>query len=188
MEHDQVARLLLIFELHLSSGDAWQQHIDECCTGADVAELVTLYRGLPLYPHPENFIERACEGIRSNMTAVYCAVAHNNPYPAQFLNEDAWNQMVLKALFVAVPLDPIIGLDERANAKLAHMLADYAKERRAASRPISPELWRCVGPHATAEHARTLLDVLASDAPLTSSRSRFSLTYQKPRTSAGKIW
>ena len=32
---------------------------------------------------------------------------------------------------------------------LANMLCDYAHERRAARRAVSPELWRCVGPYAT---------------------------------------
>jgi hypothetical protein len=55
---------------------------------------------------------------------------------------------VLKALFVGSPLMPIVGLDRRRNPTLARMLCDYAHERWAASRPISPELWRCVGPFA----------------------------------------
>jgi hypothetical protein len=57
--------------------------------------------------------------------------------------------MVLKALFVGTRLDLIAGLDPRANPALARMLCDYAHERWAASRPVSPELWRCVGPFAT---------------------------------------
>jgi hypothetical protein len=59
--------------------------------------------------------------------------------------------MVLKALFVGSRLDRIVGLDARANAALAQMLRDYAHERWAAKRVISPELWRCVGPFATGD-------------------------------------
>jgi hypothetical protein len=57
--------------------------------------------------------------------------------------------MVLKALFVGARLDLVVGLDQRRNEALAHMLCDYAHERWAASRVVSPELWRCVGPFAT---------------------------------------
>ena len=56
--------------------------------------------------------------------------------------------MILKALFVGSTLNPIVGLDARANPELARILLDYADERRAAERPITPELWRCVGPFA----------------------------------------
>jgi len=45
-------------------------------------------------------------------------------------------------------MQPIQGLDERANPTLAKILCDYAHERWAAGRPIAPELWRCVGPFA----------------------------------------
>ena len=56
--------------------------------------------------------------------------------------------MVLKALFVGSRLAPIQGLDERANPELARILREYAHERWAAGRPVTPELWRCVGPFA----------------------------------------
>ena len=54
--------------------------------------------------------------------------------------------MVLKALFVDSALAPITGLDERANPELARILIDYARERWAAGRPVTPELWRPVKP------------------------------------------
>lgn len=144
---DQAARIALVLATP-GDPDAFVRRLDLLCATADVAELVALYRGLPLYPWPERHRLRAAEGVRTNMKAVFEAVAHANPYPAEQLPEGAWNQMVLKALFVGSALDPVLGLDRRANPALAQMLCDYAHERWSASRPVSPELWRCVGPFA----------------------------------------
>ena len=79
------------------------------------------------------------------------AVAHRNPYPREIFAEDAWNQMVVKALYIGSRLWPIQGLDERANPRLARMLVGLAREHWAAQRPVSGELWRCVVPHADSE-------------------------------------
>ncbi|MBK7472055.1 MAG: EboA domain-containing protein [Betaproteobacteria bacterium] len=144
---DQAARSYLICA-STSDGAQTSQRLDRLCSAADVGELVAFYRGLPLYPDQPRYVLRAAEGVRSNMRVVFEAVAHRNPYPAEQFAEAAWNQLVLKALFVGSQLAPIVGLDARRNATLARMLCDYAHERWAASRPVSPELWRCVGPFA----------------------------------------
>lgn len=145
---DQAARVHLLLA-STADGAMLSRRLDTLCSAADVGELVAFYRGLPLYPEPPRHALRAAEGVRSNMRVVFEAVAHRNPYPAEHFAESAWNQMVLKALFVGTRLDLIAGLDARANPALARMLCDYAHERWAASRPVSPELWRCVGPFAT---------------------------------------
>ena len=147
---DQAARIRLLLATG-GQADLFVRRLDQLCATADVDELVAFYRGLPLYPEPPCHRQRAAEGLRSNMKVVFEAVAHRNPYPSEQLAEAAWNQMVLKALFVGSPLDPIVGLDRRANPRLARMLADYARERWAARRPVSPELWRCVGPFASGQ-------------------------------------
>ena len=132
---------------------------------ADVAELVALYRGLPLYPEPETLAFEVGEGLRSNMRTVFEAICHHNPYPRDHFDEHRWNHMVLKALFVETTLAPIVGLDERANPELARILRDYAHERWAAGRPVSPELWRCVGPFATDAAALADLERALAGSP-----------------------
>ena len=144
---EQSARVYLLLASTPDGAD-FSRRLDRLCSAADIGELVAFYRGLPLYPDPPRHALRAAEGVRSNMRVVFEAVAHGNPYPAEQLNEPAWNQLVLKALFVGSPLYPIVGLDGRRNPTLARMLCDFAHERWAASRPVSPELWRCVGPFA----------------------------------------
>lgn len=152
---DQAARVLLLLATG-DDGERFAARLDALCATADVDELVAFYRGLPLYPDPPRHRARAAEGVRSNMKVVFEAVAHHNPYPAEQLPEDAWNQMVLKTLFVGSALHPVQGLDARANPALARMLSDYAHERWAAKRAISPELWRCVGPFANEQEGRAL--------------------------------
>jgi hypothetical protein len=158
---DQAARILIL--LHAGgAGETFAKRFVQLCRTADVAEAIAFYRGLPLYPDPQLLEAQAAEGTRTNMRAVFEAVAHRNPYPKEQFSENRWNHMVLKALFVGSALHPIQGLDERANPTLARMLCDYAHERWAAGRPVSPELWRCVGPHADAEALADLQRVLAT--------------------------
>ncbi len=157
---DQSARTLLVLSLPSNDADKYLRILSQVFASADVRELVALYQALPLLPYPEKLCDRAAEGIRSNMTAVFNAVALNNPYPAEYLDNLAWNQMVLKALFVGSPLYLIQGIDERANPELARMLVDYAHERWAAGRNVSPELWRCVGKFANSEMLADLERVL----------------------------
>lgn len=142
----QAARTLVALGIPAEDPERFLKVLNNLFTTGEVTELVALYAALPLLPHAELLKARAAEGIRTSMTVVYDAMALNNPYPADHLEDDAWNQMVLKAVFMERPLDKIYGLDKRANKDLAKMLSDYAHERWAASRYVTPELWRPVGP------------------------------------------
>lgn len=141
------ARILLLAD-HSRHDAGFAGVFRDLCRTADVSEAIAFYGGLPLYDRPLELEAQAAEGARSNMRVIFEAVAHRNPFPRERFDESRWNQMILKALFVGSALSPIQGLDERSNARLAAMLVDFAHERWAAGRTVSPELWRCVGPFA----------------------------------------
>jgi hypothetical protein len=102
------------------------------------------------------------------MRAIFEAIAHRSPFPAENFSEERWNHMVLKALFIGSTLHPIQGLDRRGNPTLAGILRDYAHERWAAGRPVTPELWRCMGPFAEGD----MVDDLAKLAKSADRRER----------------
>lgn len=157
---DQLGRALMILSIADRPKKDFLEIVEKTHQSSDMGEAEALYKSLPVLPYPNELQARAAEGIRSNMTSVFNAVALRNPYPSEYFDEGAWNQMVLKALFVGSPLYLIQGIDNRANKKLAEMLVDYAHERWAAERSVSPELWRPVGPFAEGEILDDLRKVL----------------------------
>jgi hypothetical protein len=163
---DQAARVAFVLASHRGDDAAFKTRLEKLFNTADIGELIAFYRAIPLYPGAALHLPRAREGARSAMQPIFEAVAHRNPYPGEHFDENAWNHMVLKALFVGSRLGPIQGLDARCNPRLTRMLCDYARERRAANRSVSPELWRCVGPHADASAMDDLARVLEAGAPL----------------------
>jgi len=146
---DGAARVLTLLRLAEKNPEHFNSMLQSLCATADVSEAIVYYRAIDLFPGSDSFEDLIGEGLRTNMRAVFEAIAHNNPYPRKHFDDHRWNHMILKALFVDSTLYPILGIDERANADLAEILCNYAHERWAANRPVTPELWRCVGPFAT---------------------------------------
>lgn len=138
---DQLARILLLTALPTDRNVAL---IDNLAGTADYRELIALYKGLYWLDNAADFVPRAREGLRTNMVGVFDAIALANPFPFEYLPEDAWNQMVLKAMFMERPMYRVYRIEERKNATLARIFLDYAEERWSAHRTVSPELWRFV--------------------------------------------
>jgi hypothetical protein len=157
---DRLGRAWLILHLDSSDKEKYFRNIENLFPAAEINELVALYSSLPLFDYPEMWTARCSEGIRNNIADVLKTIMCNNPYPSENLNEAAWNQMVLKAFFTEKPIGEIVGLDKRANQKLAKTLSDYAHERWAAHRSVNPHLWRCVGPYIDEELISDLEKVL----------------------------
>nr|AGS49455.1 hypothetical protein [uncultured bacterium esnapd5.2] len=85
-------------------------------------------RGLPLVE----------DAVRSNDLRLIAAAL--GPYGGRRLAAPAFRQAVLKCVFVGVPLAAVAGLDDRADAELGRMMADFAHERRAAARQVPPDV------------------------------------------------
>ncbi|GEO05312.1 hypothetical protein AAE02nite_29760 [Adhaeribacter aerolatus] len=159
---DQVARTLLVLAIPHETPEAYVATLNRVFSTADLNELATLYASLPLLPYPEHHVKRAAEGVRTTMTQVFDAIALHNPYPHDYLPQEAWNQLVVKSVFNVRPLYQIYGLDNRRNEALAQIAIDYAHERWAAGRTLTPELWRLVGPFLSPENIKNIEKLLQS--------------------------
>lgn len=87
------------------------------------------------------------EAMRTNSSELFSFMAHTRQYPKSFFTEAEYNQMVLKALFVDISVQKIIGIKERKNTKLKTMINDYIEERELANRslPIGVEEYNNLG-------------------------------------------
>jgi hypothetical protein len=108
----------------------------------DTQERTALLRALAVLPQPERFVALAIDACRSHVTAIFEAIACENAYPARVFPEPAFNQLVMKALFVEVPLERVVGWANRSNAELARMARDFEAERRAAGRRVPQDVGR----------------------------------------------
>ena len=141
---DRLCRVWVLSQFNEPDKDKYFHTIENLFSVAEMNEEVALYSALPLLNHPEMWVNRCAQGIRSNIGVVLEAIMYGNPYPAANLSEAAWNQMVLKAFFTEKQVDKLYGLDDRANKELARILIDYASERHAAGREVNAMLWYLV--------------------------------------------
>ncbi|MEN8797612.1 MAG: EboA domain-containing protein [Flavobacteriaceae bacterium] len=168
---NQQASMLQLSRIYLLAGaleadfDFFGSKVAQIIQVADQAELITFLKFLVLLPRAESFKETAVEALRTNITPVFEAITMNNPYPGLHFNEQQWNQMYLKAAFMQLSLDRIIGVERRANAELARIISDYAHERWAASRDIDPMIWRPVSRYLDNNLLEDMDRLLKSDSP-----------------------
>jgi hypothetical protein len=149
---DRLCRVWLLMQLDSTDKEAYINRIENLFPQAEMNELVALYSSLPVLAFSEAWKLRCAEGIRSNIGIVLDAIMYHNPYPAKYLDEGAWNQLVLKAFFTDKNMNYIDDLDERSNPHLANTLFDYVEERWAAGRTTNPQIWRLTGKYMDESH------------------------------------
>ncbi|MDF1824086.1 MAG: EboA domain-containing protein [Verrucomicrobiales bacterium] len=142
----RLARVALLLLLAKQDETTFVETFHALLNTADLREQVALFSALPWLPHPEKLLESAVDGLRSNIIDIFDSIALDNAFAAQHFSDEAWNQMVLKAIFITRPLYRITGIGNRKNQRLAEAISDLAHERWAAGRSITPEAWQsCEG-------------------------------------------
>ena len=162
----QIARIYVLIKVLEQNAEYFQPKVANLIQVADTSELETFLKYLILLPNSVFYKATAVDALRTNIATVFNAIALNNPYPEKCFNEQEWNQMYLKTIFIQQDLSQIIGVDERANKDLARIISDYAHERWAASRKIDPLFWRPVANFIAGNLLLDMEQLLASDDPL----------------------
>ncbi len=88
---------------------------------------------------PDCALDLVQDALRTNDPRLVAAAL--GPWAVRHLEAHAFRHAVLKCVFMGVPLEGIDGLDQRADAELADMLAAYVDERVAAGRTVPVDVW-----------------------------------------------
>jgi hypothetical protein len=102
----------------------------------ELGEQVSTLRVLPLLPEPARFLETGVQACRTNARDVFEAIVCENPFLAEQFPPLNFNQAIMKAIFMEVPIGRVVQLEQRITPELSRMAAGYASERRAAGRPV----------------------------------------------------
>ena len=141
---DDAARVLLL----IAMGEAAEGELAELYHYGDAAERRGVLRGLPFLDLGDRGLPLTDDAIRTNDTRLIAAAL--GPYATEHLPDAAYDQAVLKCVFVGVPITGVDGVPARVTPDGARMLAAFVHERVAAGRDVPAEVWIVIDkyPHA----------------------------------------
>ncbi|HHO59129.1 MAG TPA: hypothetical protein ENJ64_02720 [Thiotrichales bacterium] len=142
-------RLILLMSAILNAPQQTENLITAYYRMGDEAEHIALIHGLIFFAPADYLTTIALDAGRTNSLELLAALTLDNPYPASFYNEAAFNQMVLKGLFLGLAIERVVGIEQRANAELTRMCENYVVERENAGRSVPADIWLAIGPFAT---------------------------------------
>jgi hypothetical protein len=154
---DDAARTLLLVALGVRAGD----ELADLYRFGDAAERRGLLRALPYLPDTDGTMAIVDDAIRTNDTRLVAAAL--GPYATSHLDDAAYDQAVLKCVFIGVPIAPLDGLPARATAETARMLAAFVHERVAAGRDVPAEVWIVIDKYPHAEEIAAIEAELDSE-------------------------
>jgi hypothetical protein len=141
---DEASRIAVLLATHHGNDQPFAVRVDRLCATGELTEHVAYLKGFAVFPAAERLYVRAREAVRSSAQPIFQAIACHNPYPCDYFDEMAWNQMVVKCVFNGLPIETVFGLEERRNAELVKMLRDFVSERQAADRPLPEAVHRYI--------------------------------------------
>lgn len=154
------ARLVMLLHLAQHLPEQVESLVQAYYRMGDESERIALIRGLIFFSPAEYLTLIALDAGRTNSLTLLSALALDNPYPASFYSEPAFNQMALKCLFLGLSIERVMGLEQRANPDLARMCENYVVERENAQRSVPADIWLAIGPHATEAGEQMIINYL----------------------------
>ncbi len=166
-----LCRLCLILKLPIAENT---KLLETLLGSSDRKEQIIIFKSIQYLKNAGDFVMIMADGLRTNMVDVFDAIALNNSFGQRYFEDNAWNQMILKSIFMERPLYRILGVDKRKNEKLASILYDFVKERWSAGRLEHPELWRVISGYESEEILKDLI-ALANSNKKFSSKSAVNI-------------
>ena len=94
----------------------------------------------------------------------------------------------MKALFMERPLFQIQHIDDCLNPALATTVTDYIKERWAAGRVVSPEIWRLLVGYSNDNNQDLLNEGLKATDPMQIKAIKLALSSEMSKENQLKEW
>jgi hypothetical protein len=146
---DEAARLALLLAAAEGVGaEPFESLVRGVYGDGDTRERMAVLRALALLPEPERFAPIGLDAGRTNDAGLFRAIACDNPFPARCYGDAELNRLVMKAVFMEVPLEGIVGLARRANPELARMAMERIDEQLSAGRSYPAAIWLAIAPCA----------------------------------------
>ncbi|MBI5854657.1 MAG: EboA domain-containing protein [Nitrospirae bacterium] len=138
---DECGRVVLLAQASARFGaDKFTELVESCYFQGETRERQGVARSLGFLPRTDRLLQIGLDACRTHVQPLFEAIACENRFPGEAFPEAAFNQLVLKALFMGVRLSRIVGLGSRLSSELQRMVGDYVDERRAAGRPVPSDV------------------------------------------------
>ena len=157
----EAARTLMLKQLIDSHSP--KQHralITKAYQAGDEHERTAILKGFSLLDPEGKLVEMSIHCGRTNSHRLFSAIALLNPYAARHYSNSAFNQLVLKALFMGLDIRQITSLDQRRNRALNAMCLDYIEELQSAGRVIPESITFAFSYHQLSDQEKALLNRL----------------------------
>ena len=159
------ARIILLAEVFSFNFFSADELFRLCYRYSDGGERASLLKGLPLLELRDQSINFLIDVARTNSLEIFSALVYKNPWVVVKFPISAYNQIVLKSLFMGVNIIHLEGLRTARNSELGRMTADYVQERLDAGRVIPESSWLAVDANLLTEQGLRAWESALQTAP-----------------------
>ena len=158
-------RIILLAEVFSFNFFSADELFRLCYRYSDGGERASLLKGLPLLELRDQSINFLIDVARTNSLEIFSALVYKNPWVVVKFPVSAYNQIVLKSLFMGVNIIYLEGLRAARNSELGRMTADYVQERLDAGRVIPESSWLAVDANLLTEQGLRAWESALQTAP-----------------------